>query len=109
MKGGGRVNILISWLPIDNNGTLKSPAVLSSPVSVLKGIALDSVGILALTVSKVSGDKNPCMAALKQATTGKQPASQKAPAEPKSSNPVKSITEGISASLKSIFDGKWKS
>ena len=106
MKGGGRVNILISWLPIDNNGTLKSPAVLSSPVSVLKGIALDSVGILALKVSKGRGDKNPCVAALEQATTGKQPAPLKVPAEPKSRNPVKSITKGISSSLKSLFGGK---
>ena len=95
-------------VPIYNGDTLKSPTALPSLGSILKGIALGSVGILALTVSKVSGDKNPCMAALKQATTGKQPASQKAPAEPKSSNPVKSITEGISASLKSLFDGKWK-
>ena len=96
-------------VPIDNGGTLKSPTALPSPVSVLKGIAgiaMGSVGILALTVSKGSGDKNPCVAALEQATTGKQPAPQKAPAEPKSSNPVKSITEGIGSSLKSLFGGK---
>ena len=96
-------------VPIDNGGTLKSPTALPSPVSVLKGIAgiaMGSVGILALTVSKGSGDKNPCVAALEQATTGKQPAPQKSPAEPKSSNPVKSITEGIGSSLKSLFGGK---
>jgi hypothetical protein len=93
-------------VPIDNGGTLKSPTALPSPVSVLKGIALGSVGILALTGSKGSGDKNPCVAALEQDTTGKQPAPQKAPAEPKSSNPVKSVTEGIGRSLKSLFGGK---
>ncbi|MBT3915809.1 MAG: AsmA family protein [Rhodospirillaceae bacterium] len=95
--------------PIDIGGTLKSPTALPSTVSVLKGIAgiaLGPVGILALTVSKGSGDKNPCVAALDQAKSGKHPAAQKAPAEQKSSNPVKSITEGIGSSLKSLFGGK---
>jgi AsmA family protein len=95
--------------PIDIGGTLKSPTALPSTVSVLKGIAgiaLGPVGILALTVSKGSGDKNPCVAALDRAKSGKQPAAQQAPAEQKSSNPVKSITEGIGSSLKSLFGGK---
>jgi len=98
--------------PIDIGGTLKSPTALPSTTAMLKGIAglafsvVNPVALLALTVSKGSGDKNPCVAALEQAKSGKQPAPQKAPAEQKSSNPVKSITEGIGSSLKSLFGGK---
>jgi AsmA family protein len=97
-------------VPIDVGGTLKSPSVLPSTTAVLKGIAglaLGPVGLLALTVSAGSSDKNPCLTALNnpKAKLG-SPSAQKAPAEKKSSNPVGSVTDAIGGGLKSLFGGK---
>jgi AsmA family protein len=97
-------------VPIDVGGTLKSPSVLPSTTAVLKGIAglaLGPVGLLALTVSAGSSDKNPCLTALnKPKAKPGVPSAQKAPAEKKSSNPVGSVTDAIGGGLKSLFGGK---
>jgi AsmA family protein len=97
-------------VPIDVGGTLKSPTVLPSTTAVLKGIAglaLGPVGLLALTVSAGSSDKNPCLTALnKPKAKPGSPSTQKAPAEKKPSNPVGSVTDAIGGGLKSLFGGK---
>ncbi|MBT7265465.1 MAG: AsmA family protein [Rhodospirillaceae bacterium] len=94
-------------VPIDVGGTLKSPSALPSTTAVLKGIAglaLGPVGLLALTVSAGSSDKNPCLAALNKPKA--KTAAQKAPPPQKSSNPVNSVTDAIGGGLKSLFGGK---
>jgi len=93
-------------VPIVIGGTMKSPSVRPSTTAVLKGIAglaLGPVGLLALTVSAGSGDKNPCLAALEKKAKPGSPSTQKAPEQKKSSNPISSVTEGITGGLKSLF------
>ena len=95
---------------VDIGGTLKSPSATPSTASVLKGVAglalgaVNPIGLLAMTVSSGSGDKNPCIAALDTAAKGGSAKEAPTPQAPKkSSNPVEAVTEGIGGALKSLF------
>ena len=97
-------SLLSMAVPIVVGGTIKSPSVRPSTVSVLKGIAglaLGPVGLLALTVSAGASDKNPCLTALEKPKAG-TPSAQ-APAKKKSNNPIGAVTDGITGGLKSLF------